>query len=209
MNTSGMLHSDSLASIAPALVKAQSAFPAVRKDSTNPHFKSKFASLDAIVGAALPALHANGIALLQGGGPSDDGSLEVVTRLQHESGEWIQSSFRLPLAKADPQGAGSALTYGKRYSLAAMLGIVADEDDDGNAATKPAPAKHERVLPAAEGVTADQRKELDGLVASKVWSDKERESLLSRGQAMKTAKAMAGFLEKGIAEVVKRSGGAS
>lgn len=145
-----MEQSASLERLAPALVKAQAALPAIHKDSTNPHFKSKFASLDAIVDAALPVLHANGIALLQGGGPSDDGSIEVVTRLQHSSGEWVQSAFRLPLGKSDPQGAGSAITYGKRYGLAAMLGIVADDDDDAESTmgrTTEAPKPHQRVLP--------------------------------------------------------------
>lgn len=155
-----MRHSESLEKIAPALIAAQKAMPVVHKTAVNPHFKSTFAPLGAIVDAALPVLHANGIALLQGGGPSDDGSIEVVTRLQHNSGEWVQSAFRLPLGKSDPQGAGSAITYGKRYGLAAMLGIVADDDDDaestmGRVTSNAQPvlaAAHQRVLPPKEEV---------------------------------------------------------
>jgi hypothetical protein len=148
--------------MAPALVKAQAAMKPVVKDAINPHFKTKYASLDAITTAALEALTANGIALLQGGGEGtqDDAGMEVVTRLLHTSGQWIESGLRLPLAKSDPQGAGSATTYGRRYCLAAMLGIVADEDDDATAAiprpmaapaSTPAPRK---ASPAPEKASA-------------------------------------------------------
>ena len=60
----------------------------------------------------------------------------VETVLAHESGEWISGELLLPLTKADAQGVGSAITYGRRYGLAAIVGIVADEDDDGNAASR-------------------------------------------------------------------------
>lgn len=130
-----MRHSEQLNEIAPALVKASRSIKPVHKDSTNPHFKSKFASLDAIAAAALPALHDAGIAVLQGGGQQDDAGIEVVTRLLHISGQWIETAVRMPLDKASAQGAGSAMTYGRRYGLAAILSIVTDDDDDGNAAT--------------------------------------------------------------------------
>lgn len=151
-----MRHSESLDKIASALIAAQKAMPVVHKTAVNPHFRSKFAPLSAITEAAIPALNDNGIVLVQGGGEaSDDGSLEVVTRLVHTSGQWIESSFRIPLAKSDPQGAGSAMTYGRRYGLSAMLGIVPDEDDDGEGtmtrvASNAQPvvaAAHTRVLP--------------------------------------------------------------
>lgn len=131
-----MRHSESLANIAPALVKARAEVAPFRRDATNPHFHSRFASLDAISEAVIPALTANGITVLQGGGDvQDDAGIEVVTRLLHASGEWIESGIRLPLAKSDPQGAGSAITYGRRYGLAAILGVVADEDDDAEKAS--------------------------------------------------------------------------
>ena len=137
-----MRHSEALDQIAPALVKAQQAIPTVRKDAANPHFRNRYASLDAITEAAVPALTAQGITLLQGGGQvQDDAGIEVVTRLLHTSGQWIESGIRLPLAKSDPQGAGSAITYGRRYGLAAILGIVADEDDDAEAAVRKVESK--------------------------------------------------------------------
>ena len=73
--------------------------------------------------------------MIQGNSVGIDNTVIVETILAHESGEWIQSDLCLPLAKHDPQGVGSAVTYGRRYGLAAIVGIVADIDDDGNAAS--------------------------------------------------------------------------
>lgn len=227
-----MQSSEKLEKLAPALVKAQAALPAVHKDSTNPHFKSKFASLDAIVDAALPVLHANGIALLQGGGPSDDGGIEVVTRLQHSSGEWVQSSFRLPLGKSDPQGAGSAITYGKRYGLAAMLGIVADEDDDAEstmgrdgkppvrASSYDNPQKpHERVLPPKDevprprSVIAGAIPEVCPKCGGPVWDNRENKKnpkgpdWTCKDKECKTGKFVtAGWAEKTAPQPTKSEG---
>jgi hypothetical protein len=180
-----MRHSEALDQIAPALVKAQGMIPQVHKDSTNPHFKSKFASLDAITEAALPALSSNGITLLQGGGAfQDDTGIEVVTRLLHESGQWIETGIRLPLAKSDPQGAGSAVTYGRRYGLAAILGIVADEDDDGNAASQAKPARTSTV-PAPP--TAKMVAEFDRIVADPRWTEKQADGLRNRAKKATTS----------------------
>lgn len=139
-----MRSSDSITTIAPALVKAINAIEGVKKVSTNPHFKSKYANLEGVIEAAHEALVANGLAVMQGPGPLDGNALTLTTRLIHESGEWIETDFSLPMAKADPQAAGSALTYARRYSLMAMLNMPA-VDDDGNEATKPAakPSKQE------------------------------------------------------------------
>ena len=73
--------------------------------------------------------------MIQGNSVATGNTLIVETILIHESGQWVQSELCLPLAKADPQGVGSAMTYGRRYGLAAIVGIVADADDDGNAAS--------------------------------------------------------------------------
>lgn len=131
MNTS-----DSITKIAPALLTAQKAITFAVKDSTNPHFKSKYADLSSVIDAVKPALNEAGIAFLQMPAPSDRDSLALTTRLIHESGEWIESTATCPLQKSDPQGYGSAVTYLKRYSLASAVGLY-QEDDDGNAASKP------------------------------------------------------------------------
>ena len=131
---------DTFSKVAAALVKAQKEFGPALKSSTNPHFKSRYADLAACVEAVIDALNNSGIALTQRLSPCDDGVI-VETVFVHESGEIINcGQLHVPAAKQDPQGYGSALTYARRYSLMAACGI-APEDDDGNAATKKAPAK--------------------------------------------------------------------
>lgn len=102
------------------------------KDRQNPHFRSDYATLASVIDAGRASLAANGIACVQGLSTTADGLL-VTTRIIHASGEWIEDELCVPLAKRDAQGMGSAATYGRRYALAAMLGI-AQVDDDGNAA---------------------------------------------------------------------------
>jgi hypothetical protein len=133
MNTS-----ESIAKIAPALLKAQKAMTFAVKDSKNPHFKSTYADLGSVIDACKPALNEAGIAFMQMPAPSDPGTIALTTRLMHESGEWIESTATCPLPKNDPQGYGSANTYLRRYALAAAVGLYQD-DDDGNAASKPQP----------------------------------------------------------------------
>lgn len=121
--------------IAAALVAAQKSFGPALKTSNNPHFKSKYADLASCIEAVLDALNANGVALIQQCHECDSGVL-VETIFLHESGEtWSAGKLRVPAAKNDAQGYGSALTYARRYSLMAACGI-APEDDDGNAATR-------------------------------------------------------------------------
>ena len=124
--------------IAAAFVKAQQAFGPALKTSNNPHFKTKYADLSNVVEAVIDALNSNGIAMIQQT-HEDTSGVTVETMFLHESGESILSGkLHVPAAKNDPQGYGSALTYARRYSLMAACGI-APEDDDGNAASRPAP----------------------------------------------------------------------
>lgn len=135
-----MKHSDSMAAIGAALGKAQAEIKAVPKDSVNPHFRSKFASLDAITEAVKTVCAKHGLSVIQGTVPATDEagdlkSLVVETMLLHSSGEWISNAVSIPMEKPTAQGAGSATTYGRRYGLAAFFTIVSDEDDDGNQAS--------------------------------------------------------------------------
>jgi hypothetical protein len=98
----------------------------------NPHFKSKYADLAGIRDAVTPALSKHGIAVVQGT-EMDGERLVVTTRIVHASGQWFESKF--PIAIDKPQAMGSSYTYAKRYSLAAICNIAADEDDDANAAS--------------------------------------------------------------------------
>lgn len=121
--------------LATALAKAQAAMSNVTKDSTNPAFKSKFASLAAVRDVVIPAFAAEGIAVIQMPGNTEDGRVSIKTVLLHESGQLdcgTVSTVATVRGGNDAQAVGSALTYLRRYALAAIAG-VAQEDDDANA----------------------------------------------------------------------------
>lgn len=120
--------------ISAALLKFQGEVDGVGRDSANPHFKNRYASLEAVHHTAVPVLQKLGVFYFQSPGAIVDGNMEMTTRLVHaDSGEWIQGRGDIPLGKRDPQGAGSAQTYAQRYHLMAMLGLP-PIDDDGEAA---------------------------------------------------------------------------
>jgi hypothetical protein len=128
-----MKSSETLTKIAPALVKALAELKGVAKDSKNPHFKNDYASLEAVIDTARPVLASHGLAFMQGLGEFTGGAMTVSTRILHDSGEWIESDFQMPVSKSDPQGTASASTYARRYSLMGILGLPA-VDDDGEGA---------------------------------------------------------------------------
>jgi len=116
-----------------ALAKARTEFTKVKFDSVNPHFKNKFASLASMHDATIEALSANGLMILQL--PTDnDGRFALKTVLAHVSGASIETTLLMPPTKNDAQGIGSAMTYARRYSYAAILNIVGIDDDDGEVA---------------------------------------------------------------------------
>lgn len=117
-----------------AISAAQGEFTTVEKNGKNPHFNSKFAPLDSIIEMIRPVLPRHGLSVVQFTDIADSGNgIVVETIITHESGQYISGRLFMPAVKNDPQGYGSALTYGRRYALAAALGIVSDEDVDGNA----------------------------------------------------------------------------
>lgn len=132
-----MIKSESIKELSAALAKAQGEMKPAGMDSNNPHFRSKYASLASIWDAARGPLSRNGLAVIQALGVDDRGGVVLTTTLAHSSGEWVESVYPVNPVKNDPQGLGSACTYAKRYSLSALVGIVADEDDDGNEASRP------------------------------------------------------------------------
>jgi len=127
----------SLKNLAAALCKAQAEMEGAKKDAKNPHFNSKYADLASVWDAIREPLTKNGLSVVQLP-RSIPGGVEVETILLHVSGESLSSVLAVPATKSDAQGFGSALTYARRYSLMAMVG-VAPEDDDGNAASRGAP----------------------------------------------------------------------
>ena len=129
------MQSDKIGTLALALSKAQSAMTGAVKGSTNPHFKSSYADLTACVAAARLPLAANGLAVIQTVMPLD-GKFVLCTTLAHESGEWIRSVYPLNPSKPGPQPLGSEVTYARRYSYCAIIGLApAGDDDDAESAT--------------------------------------------------------------------------
>lgn len=130
-----------------ALIKAQTEMGKALKDAKNPFFKSTYADLTSVMAAVMPALSANGFAMIQPDGMDDRGTF-VETVFMHESGEKFSTRIYLTIGKADMQGYGSAQTYARRYGLMGLAGI-APEDDDGN---------HASQSPKQKGPSADEIK---------------------------------------------------
>jgi len=123
-----MKSSESLKEFNPAFIKAQIDMETVAKSSSNPFFKSKYADINSVIEAIKEALNKNGLAFSQHP-VSGDKSVGVSTRIMHESGEWIEEEFVMPLMKPDPQASGSTITYARRYALQAMCGLQAVDAD--------------------------------------------------------------------------------
>lgn len=135
--------------IAEALAAFQADLPKIDLDGVNPHFKSKYATLGNVTKNVLPKLSEHGFAFTVGSFV-DNGVLVLDAHLLHESGE--SRSMQFPITENNPQKVGSAVSYYRRYALAALTGVVADEDDDGNAASNPTAT--ERKLDQARSVKA-------------------------------------------------------
>ncbi len=129
-----MEKSSSIKHIAGALLLFQTKMDKIGKDSNNPFFKSKYASLSTILEHIQIPLAESGLSFAQF--PTNGEGLTTI--LMHaESGEYLQAEYQMTAQKNDPQGRGSAITYQRRYALGAILGLNIDEDDDGNEASKP------------------------------------------------------------------------
>ena len=123
-----------------ALSKMQGELTSVPKESINPFFKSKYASLDAIWDTIRKPLSLNGLSIIQLTG-SDGNGIFIKTMLCHSTGQFVESYLPINAKASDPQSVGSAITYARRYALSAILGVSADDDDDAEAATHKATPK--------------------------------------------------------------------
>lgn len=132
-----MKASESIKNLAAALVKFQAEVKNPANTASNPFFKSKYAPLNDVLNLVRPLLAKHGLGVIQA--PSGDGKdITLTTLLLHESGEWIElDPLTLQADKPTAQGAGSAITYARRYALSAALGISSEDDDDGNIASTP------------------------------------------------------------------------
>ncbi len=170
-----MEQSESIGALAAALSKAQGQIGMALKSSKNPHFGSSYADLSEVVSVAREPLAGNGLAVVQTADDSYDDvdTLTLVTTLIHTSGEWIRGRLKMPAGqrgKLDPQTFGSCMTYARRYSLAAILGI-AQADDDGNAASKPPekPAPAPKPKPAKKAKPKEPTRREKIVIAIKEW----------------------------------------
>lgn len=173
-------------SLVEALTAAQREIKNAPMNKTNPHFNNRYADLAAIRDAVTPALTRNGLAITQVTEITESGSLVLVTRLMHKSGQALESAYPLPMEVNRPQVMGSALTYARRYTLAAMIGIGSDEDDDAEGAERPASSGN----------------------ASNARSHKSRDPGLAKGQKTKhgdTKSALKAKLHEFIRDVMAAS----
>jgi hypothetical protein len=129
-----MNQSESIANLTLALSIVQGKLTHAKKDSANPFFKSKYADLESVWDSCRSLLADNGLAIMQFPGQYIDGTMSLTTIISHKSGEWMGQQMSVPVTKPDSQGCGSCLSYMRRYSLAAVVGVV-QSDDDGNAAS--------------------------------------------------------------------------
>jgi len=159
------MQSDSIAELTKAMVQVQAELGPVTKDKKNPFFGSMYADLGAIIEASRPLLTKHGLAILQFPGPSrftheekdKDGHpvaygvVSLATIVAHTSGEWMEWEAENPCRFGDPQRAMAARTYLRRDAMQAVVGIAAEEDDDGNTATRGAQSSQEERSAPAEG----------------------------------------------------------
>jgi len=147
------MQSESIGELAKALCKFQGEIRGYKEDSSNPFFRSQYGDLTSVWAAIREPLTKHGLSVVQT--LADPGCMQVpgdaknvqpiciVTTLYHTSGEWVKGTLRLVPDKPGPQAAGSAITYARRYSLAAIVGI-APEDDDAENATDHQSARQEK-----------------------------------------------------------------
>ena len=154
------MKSEQLNELAVALSKAQAEMPAVPMNAVNKFLGNRYADLTTMIQTATPVLAKNGLSISQQ--PiSLDGQVGVTTTLMHSSGQWIEDTISLPLGDQKgltlAQVTGSIITYLRRYSYGAIIGLATDEDTDGNASSKnhEQPAKKYDAKPVAGKMTLE------------------------------------------------------
>lgn len=218
-----MNQSQDISELSKAMLQIQQNLLPALKDATNPFTKSNYATLNSVMGSCREALLSHGIWLTQLPCPAPvelgAGHIGLETRLIHaESGQWISSIAVIPLPKNDPQGMGSAITYARRYSLCAMLGIVTEDDDGEGAKISSKSASSQRrgtgcpqrqKVPSDDSSIANQNSgasnrvvddlknlpKLDGVTYRKVQAQDGRLCIIAKGEtaSKKTLLMAAGF----------------
>jgi len=186
--------SESIKNLAASLCKAQAEMGGAVKDSKNPFFKSDYADLTSVIKAIKEPFANHGLSYTQFP-TNDDGRIGVSTLLMHESGEYLEHSYTLPTTKADPQAAGSAITYARRYALQSIAGIPTADDDAESAMIRNNQSKN-AVL------SEEQSKEIKGLLAEhgvdvKVFLKHFKATSVDEMLAVHYSKAVAALKAKG------------
>jgi len=150
-----MKSSESMKNLAEALCSAQATMGGAVKDSANPFFKSSYADLTSVIKAIKQPFTDNGLSYTQFPVSNEHG-IGVITRLMHTSGEWLEQEYYLPIVKRDPQAAGSAITYARRYALQSIAGIPTADDDAESAML--------RGSQVSEKLSQDQISDIKGLL---------------------------------------------
>jgi hypothetical protein len=169
-----MKQSDSINELAAAMAAAQAEMGGAVKDSANPFFKSKYADLTSVVKAIKEPFANHGLSYTQFPCAAD-GCVGVTTRLMHSSGQWLESEYMLPMVKNDPQAAGSAITYARRYALQAMAGIPTADDDAESAMLRGIPEKtlNDWIVELLPTITTIQTAIAEGElgIAAEAWAE--------------------------------------
>jgi hypothetical protein len=170
--------SQSIAKLTEALCKAQSLIEGAKKDSSNPYFKSDYADLTSVWKACKRPLTDNGLAIIQTMETKDQ-DIILVTTLAHSSGEWIKSFLPVVMTKRDPQSVGSAITYSRRFALAAIAGVCPyNEDDDAEEAMEE--VRKEPVKEVSKKLTEVQKQELQQMLKG----DPEAEGRIKKARGL-------------------------
>lgn len=157
-----MKTSDTIGEIAKALHKFHSEVGKIKKGSTNPFFKSKYAALPDILDVISDPMNKAELMIIQF--PADNWGL--TTRLLHTSGEYFEETYHMTPVKQTPQDAGSVITYQRRYAIGAILNLNIDEDDDGNKASQPNAAPKVKIEDALQEVVHAANKD----ALTKIWN---------------------------------------
>ena len=161
-----MNHSETITEISKAVIEFHSKMVRVTKDAKNPFYHNTYASLGNIIEQTEKALNECGLAVIQ----FPKGKCELETILIHSSGEWLSEIYEMTPVKNDPQGIGSTITYQRRYAYGAILSLNIDEDDDGNAGSKPE-GKKDPVYAKDNPGPAPERKDGKTAISSKRFQE--------------------------------------
>lgn len=205
-----MKTSETIDELAKALVKAQSQMGGAVADSNNPFFKSKYADLGSVVKAIKEPFCENGLSYVQFPCTSERG-VGVTTRLIHVSGQWLEQEYTLPLTKQDPQAAGSAITYARRYALQAIAGIPTADDDGEAAMQRNVVHQKPQQQPKAKAAPAQKAPTTTPKVAETAAEDKESTLAVNKidteDQAVEVVEVMlgvAGSMHSESSETLKK-----